>query len=292
VKSGLFRWFTPCFVLRPEIFIRACWRKARKRPEHCVVKTAWGDWLKIDPRKFIGANVYMRGVHELPVCEALWRLAAPGETVADVGANIGVMTSVLSRKVGQTGRVIAFEPHPEVLRQLEHNVQRWRPRRVEIVNKAVSSHAGNSRIKEEECFAVNEGTARVVNYDAEERTFDVDSIRLDEALPGDSCRVIKIDVEGHEFDVLSGALRLLASGNVRDIVLESTWEYPSSALELLLKHRYQIFDLRASFLGPLLKRPEKRTARSGKVSDYVATLDAERANRLFSPAGWQLLGAG
>jgi len=212
--------------------------------------------------------------------------------VVDVGANIGVMTSVLSRKVGPAGRVIAFEPHPEMFRQLEHNVQRWRPRRVKTVNKAVSSHTAKAWIKEEVCFAVNEGTAKIVNCDAEERTFDVASIRLDEALPGDSCRVIKIDVEGHEFDVLSGALRLLASGGVRDIVLESTWEYPSPPQKLLLKYGYQVFDLRTSFLGPLLKRPEKRTSLSGRVSDYVATLNGERANRLLNPAGWQLLGVG
>lgn len=255
-----------------------------------MVKTAWGDWLGVEPRKFIGGSVYMRGVHELPVCEVLWRLAEPGETAADVGANIGVMTSVLSMKVGQAGRVTAFEPHPDVFRELENNVRRWRHRQVELVNKAVSSHAGKMRIKEDECFCTNEGTARVLGREFRGRSFEVVSIRLDEAWPESDCGLIKIDVEGHEVDVLSGAGRLLASGNVRDIVFESTWEYPAQAHELLLKHGYQVFDLGASFRGLALERPQKRKSNPGRVSDYVATLDATRATRLISPPGWQLLG--
>ena len=119
---------SPCFLFRLDIFVRACWRKLKRRPERCLAQTAWGDWLEVEPRKFIGANVYMRGVHELAVCEVLWRLARAGETAVDVGANIGVMTSLLSRKVGERGRVLAFEAHPDVFRQLERNAQRWKSR--------------------------------------------------------------------------------------------------------------------------------------------------------------------
>src|SRR5258708_3924507 len=121
----LARALNPCFVFRPDIFLRACLRKMRVRPERCQVKTAWGDWLGIEPRKFIGANIYMRGVHDLAVCEVLWRLAGEGEAVVDVGANIGLMTSILSRKVGRRGRVLAFEALPEVFDKIERNVRPW-----------------------------------------------------------------------------------------------------------------------------------------------------------------------
>lgn len=72
------RFLTPCFIFRPDIFARACWRKFAERPDRCLAKTAWDDWLDVEPHKFIGAQVYMRGVHELPVCEVLWRLAGTG----------------------------------------------------------------------------------------------------------------------------------------------------------------------------------------------------------------------
>src|SRR5215831_1169540 len=84
----------PSFVWRPDIFVRACWRKVTRRPERCLARMAWGDWLEVEPSRFIGRNIYMRGVHELAVCEALWRLSRPGDRAVDAGANIGVMTSV------------------------------------------------------------------------------------------------------------------------------------------------------------------------------------------------------
>jgi FkbM family methyltransferase len=48
----------------------------------------------------------------------------PGRAV-DVGANIGYMTSLMAHKVGLSGKVIAFEPHPAIYKRLVNNVQDW-----------------------------------------------------------------------------------------------------------------------------------------------------------------------
>jgi FkbM family methyltransferase len=263
----------------------------RRRPQFCVVQTGWGDWLGVDPHKFIGGAVYMRAVHELPVCEALSRLVGEGETAVDVGANIGVMTSLLSCAVGPFGRVLAFEPHPKLFRRLERNVQRWGGRNINVFNAAVSLSAGMIRIREDECFEINEGTARVAHPGEVGRSFEVQSCRLDDVLPVEESIVIKIDVEGHDFEVLSGATGVWASRRARDIVFESTWEFPGQSHRLLTDYGYQLFDLQASFLGPELARPARRKSPQGKVCDYVATLDPERARRLFSPRGWRSLRA-
>ena len=296
----MLRVLTPCFVWRPDIFVRACWRKLKPRPDYCVVKTAWGDWLGVGPRNFIGINVYMRGAHELPVCETLWRLAEPGETVADIGANIGVMTSVLSLKVGKAGKVFAFEAHPGIFRELESNVRRWRERMILPVHQAVSSHTGHARIREEDWFELNQGTATVERNGSgtgeshavtrsRGGSFEVGCVTLDEALGGQECRLIKIDVEGHERDVLAGAAQLQASGRLRDIIFESSFEYPSPAHAILLENGYQVFDLTASICGPALNKPWQRRTAGKRSSDYVATLNSERATRLMQPRGWQLL---
>lgn len=189
----MLRVLAPCFVWRPDIFVRACWRKLKPRPDYCVVKTAWGDWLAVGPRNFIGSNVYMRGAHELPVCEALWRLADRGDTVADIGANIGIMTSVLSLKVGKAGKVFSFEAHPGVFRELESNVRRWPERMILPVHQAVSSHTGHATIREEDWFELNQGTATVEGNGSETGSshevtrssggsFEVGCVKLDEAL--------------------------------------------------------------------------------------------------------------
>src|SRR4051794_9263870 len=107
----------PRFLFRPDTFLTACWRKLKPRPARYLARAAWGDCFELDPRRSVAANIYMRGVHELPVCETLCRLAVPGGRAVDVGANIGVMTSVLSARVGPAGRVAAFEAHPDLFSQ-------------------------------------------------------------------------------------------------------------------------------------------------------------------------------
>ncbi len=247
--------------------------------------------MGVEPRKFIGANIYMRGVHELPVCEVLWRLAGAGEAVVDVGANIGVMTSLFSRKAGEHGRVFAFEAHPEVFRQLEQNVRRWNRPRIELFHRAVSSQAGMVCLREGAGFAVNEGTARVAEPGLGNRSFEVESVRLDDVLAASSYGVAKIDVEGHELEALSGASDCLAAHRLRDIVFESTWDFPGAAHELLLSDGYRLFEIQSSLLGPRLVTVPRRSGPPGRQADYLATLDWRRAGELLRPRGWQVLRA-
>jgi FkbM family methyltransferase len=283
------RFLCPSFVFRPDIFGRACWRKLRARPKWCVVKTAWGDCLAVEPRKLIGAHVYMRGVHELPVCEVLWRLAGAGECTVDVGANIGVMTSLFSRRVGEHGRTLAFEAHPGVFRRLQQNVGRWHRPQVEVFNQAISSSRGVVTIYEGDGFSSNEGTARLANSDAAGRCFEVESVRLDDLLSAGAWAVIKVDVEGHEFEVLSGAKAALAAHRIRDIVFESSWAFPGPGHEMLLEHGYHLFAIEASLRGPRLAAIPRRSDSQNRQADYLATLEPGRAAALVEKPGWQAL---
>ncbi len=283
------RVLNPCFLFRPDIFVRACWRKLRERPERCLAKTAWGDWLEIEPRKFIGASIYIRGVHELAVCEVLWRLAGSGETAVDAGANIGVMTSLLSRKVGGRGRVLAFEAHPGLFSRLEQNVRRWKDRRIELFNCALSRQSGVVSLREGTNFSGNEGTARIGNGSAPGRSYEVRAVGLDEILSHTGCDVVKIDVEGHEVEVLLGAADGLAEQRLRDVVFESTWDFPGRAHELLLGYGYRLFEIQKSWRGPKLARLSTRSGQKGQLADYLATVNASRAQELIARPGWRVL---
>lgn len=255
------------------------------------MKTAWGDWLEVEPRRFIGAHVYMRGVHELPVCEVLWRLAEAGECAVDVGANTGVMTSLLSRRVGEQGRVMAFEAHPGVFEWLQENVARWRRGSVVVFNQAISSKRGVVRMHEGDRFAANEGTARVEQAEASGRWFKAESVTLDEVIPANGCGVIKIDVEGHEFEVLSGAKTSLAAHRLRDVVFESTWSFPGPAHELMRQYGYHVFAIEASLHGPRLAAVSRRSQLDNRQADYLATVEPRRAEELVRRSGWRALAA-
>ena len=60
----------------------------------------------------------------------------PGDTVLDIGANIGHYTARLSNLVGANGRVIAFEPIPETFELLACNVARLAIQNVTLINAA------------------------------------------------------------------------------------------------------------------------------------------------------------
>ena len=170
--------------------MQACMRKLRHRPAQVIVKTSWGDAFEVDPLKFIGSHLYMRGVHELSVCEALVRLADPGETVGDVGANIGVMTSLLSRRVGKFGHVIAFEAHPAIAIELRGNASRWLRNNIQIIEAAVSKGSGMLTMQESGDTS-NEGTAQIRSEDSKMgggKCFDVRVVSLDSEFHGREAR--------------------------------------------------------------------------------------------------------
>jgi FkbM family methyltransferase len=289
---GGVRLFSPCFVFRPDTLIRACWRKLRARPASCVVRTAWNDHLEVDPREFIGAHVYMRGVHELPVCEVLWRLAAPGERVVDVGANIGVMTSVMSKRVGPSGRVFAFEPHPALFARLRRNVQRWNRNNVQTFNWAVSDQTGTSRLCESDGFAGNTGTAGLSGERGQARCFEVQTARLDDALPTRDYGLLKIDVEGNEERVLAGGVSALGQGRFRDIVFESAAGCATSAHGFLASQGYYLFAIGSSLCGPKLSKVEGAESAHTGAADYLATREPKRALERIASRGWRVLWQG
>jgi FkbM family methyltransferase len=64
------------------------------------------------------------GVKDLVVTEAIWRLVRPGDTVLDVGANVGYMSLVAAARMGLRGHVFAFEAHPQLFDELPRNASR------------------------------------------------------------------------------------------------------------------------------------------------------------------------
>src|SRR4051812_44226471 len=104
-------------ILKAEYLYRPVQLVRRFRPprdinaDSLVSALPWGQRLRTPPRTNIGQQLAVLGVFDLMVTGALWRLADPGETALDVGANIGYMSAVRARGVGRGGRVIGYEPH-------------------------------------------------------------------------------------------------------------------------------------------------------------------------------------
>jgi len=245
----------------------------------------------------IGHTIIASGIFDLCVTETIFRLLDGGDRAVDVGANVGYLTNLMAQRVGPSGTVTAFEPHPTVFLVLERNVRRWdRDRGIAGVDArriALSSARGTGRLRshgpEESQLGLSYLAAARDVDDAS--GFTVELAKLDDLFRDDEVQLIKIDVEGHEHSVLRGGESMLGGGRVRDIVFEEHAIYPAPSMTFLEQHGMTLFTLRQSVLGLDVHPVEEGPAPPvWPGPNYLATLDPERALTRLSPRGWQCLG--
>ncbi|MBK8476792.1 MAG: FkbM family methyltransferase [Opitutaceae bacterium] len=161
------------------------------------------------------------------IVPALIRELKPGECFIDVGANIGWLSNLASRVVGQEGRVVSFEPSPREYVRLIHGI---------LLNKAENIIPVNCALGEAPSVAVLEvardhtGLNRLASAAGPAGSgwtkVAVPVWTGDEVLPplvgSRAVGLLKIDTEGAELLVLSGLKRFIAKFRPRKIVVEIT----------------------------------------------------------------------
>lgn len=171
--------------------------------------TVNGERFRVDLRdRIIGTLVYLDGDFERHLRDVLVRLDLEGKFCVDVGANIGLHTVFLSRRVGANGKVFAFEPERHNFDLLQRNIALNGLTNVEAHRMALSDHRGFAELSVD---AVNFGNHHITASNAAQtqriETVEADSV-LEKTPPG-SIGFIKIDVQGHEVSVLRGMRRTL-----------------------------------------------------------------------------------
>jgi len=145
------------------------------------------------------------------------RHVLPGMTVIDVGANVGVYTSLFSRLVGSSGWVIALEPAPDNWRSVSKALATNRWSNVEIHQVAAADQAGRMSF---ERSSYNSGNnALSTDYPSGEG-LEVEVAPLDSIVAGRKIHFIKIDVQGWEASVLRGARRTLSENRPLSVRVE------------------------------------------------------------------------
>jgi FkbM family methyltransferase len=282
----------PEYFYRPSLliarFIRAVDRGYR------VATPSWKLNLAIDPSEEIGRALVQMGVYDLPVSEAIWRLLDPNEQAIDAGANIGYMTSIMAAKAGACGRVLAFEPHPQLFSILEGNIARWRKFTISQVTAhrvALSNRFGRGTLHAPDGFQHNRGLASLNEVD-NSADIPVEVSRLDHYVTNrNAVGLLKVDVEGHELQVFQGSEMLLAGRGIRDIVFEEFRDYPTPVTAFLERFGYAVYQLDMTFWGPIIANADTRIVRKRQwvPRSMLATHDPERARRRLAPRGWQIL---
>ena len=148
---------------------------------------------------------YRFRTEKLPL-KTLMRLNLNGATVIDIGANKGIYCYWLSRAVG-SGKVMAFEPQPEMINYIRDRKQSFGLDNVEIINTALSDHRGTAQLTRQR---IGDGSAslQLERQGSGNELISVPLAMLDD-FDISNVKFIKCDVEGHEPSVFAGAGRLI-----------------------------------------------------------------------------------
>lgn len=156
---------------------------------------------------------------EKPLLTAIRRLVHPGDTVLDVGANIGLLSREFARLAGHAGRVAAFEPDPAAFDCLKFNTRAFRT--VQPVHAAVSDSNGVCKLFLHPTSGMS--NSLVHNWENSE-TIDVTSTTVDSWLAEhpefQKPDLVKIDVEGAEQMVLEGMIATLHGNSHLTLIVE------------------------------------------------------------------------
>ena len=165
----------------------------------------------------------------------------PGDLVVDVGAHIGLNTLYLAGRVGPSGRVTAIEPAADNVTVLRRNLAANDLQNVTVCPVAAGRARGH-------CDLYLRGSLSAVNslsaesfYAPVTKVAQVSVAPLDD-LVREPPRLVKIDVEGAELDVVAGMTHLLQAPDIRLIVewhpaLQESAGYPADALPRALWER-------------------------------------------------------
>jgi len=142
----------------------------------------------------------------------------------DVGANIGNYTNLLSKKY-HNSKIHLFEPHPKNFKKLQN---RKFGKNCFLNNMALSEEEGSIEIFD---YKYNDGSSHASVYKeviekihkGEAVSYHVEKSTIDDYVSDKKIieiSLLKIDVEGHELQVLKGASKAINSGNIRIVHFE------------------------------------------------------------------------
>ena len=187
-----------------------------------------------------------------------------GDVCVDIGANVGFFTVHLANIVGTKGKVYAFEPSPIHSKKLKTNIELNGFKNVILSTKAIGKNKGQIS----HFSSVTSGSLNpklVINPSEAIETLVEISPLYSEINESDinKIKIIKIDVDGSEMDVLKGADSILSKTNAYLIIeiwetgINEVGEKLEEIIEYILSFNYKVY---------INKRLESN---SKKICDYI-----------------------
>lgn len=205
---------------------------------------------RLDISDLIDHSLYFHNHYFSPL--RVFQLLKEDSVFIDIGANIGTV-ALRAASISKNGSIYAFEPDKAHYDALNYNSQLNQFKNINIINKALGE-----QLKRAKLFKVdqsNKGMNRILTDRGHSEFEWVDVTTLDdevERLNITKIDLIKIDVEGYEFNVLRGAKNVLKRFHpiliveVIDANLKANGQSSSDVINLLSELGYEMIDLRTN----------------------------------------------
>lgn len=188
-----------------------------------IVKLASGQLFRLRIHDTLGHQILNDESFETVIRNRIMTEVKPDTVVLDIGANIGYYSVQFAKRVGPLGRVLAFEPNPEMLSELRTNIELNQLKNVSIQPFALSDKEGKAEFFCPPAGYEGHGSLQPNASFKVSHTIKVLTRTLDDTLKElgiASVDFVKIDVEGAERHVFRGAHQLLSGPNRPTIFFE------------------------------------------------------------------------
>lgn len=208
--------------------------------------------VRVNTADHVGRVLHVMGDFQPKLSWAIRALLDEGDTVLDIGANVGWFVATAAPLVGKAGRIHAFEPQPAVAAMLRETIALNGLDQVELHEVALSDRDGSFAFH---VLDGNAGAGRLGDKPEGEgwQSFDIptrDAAAMLESLELDPIRMIKIDVEGHEATVLGACSSYLAKYPADIIMFESFGGagpfFDRDVVKILAALGYRFFEFRSA----------------------------------------------
>lgn len=176
-------------------------------------------------------------IHEPPMVETIVECVEPNKIFIDVGCHVGYFSLFARQKIGPHGYIYCFEPNPYSYKILVNNIALNNYSNIFCFNCAVSNKLCVSNLN---IIEYDEGLSTLCNVDDLEKceakhmyenktNIDVITDKLDDIIINniEDITLLKIDVEGYEEQVISGAMQLINKALPKNIIFEVNKSVPN-----------------------------------------------------------------
>jgi len=206
---------------------------------NAIVKGKYGYVVYNKNDMYIGKAIEKYGEFSESEVELFRDLCDEGDIVIDIGANIGTHTMVFSQLVGPEGRVFAFEPQRIVFQTLCANMAINSISNVECYQVALSAREGFLFVPDVRYD--KEGNFGGIEITKAKQGVRIPAVKLDNFLRVPKLKLIKIDVEGMESDVLAGATRAIQQHKPIIYLENDRVEKSKQLIELIWSLKYRAY---------------------------------------------------